>query len=214
LVALLASLALAGAAGSARSQPTMGTGIYTVQLDPRLCPSPLCGGYWVALANGARTRCADGIRRARCYAAKAVDEHRDPLETAIAEGALVRAELESSEYEGIGPLGVVAVAAVYEPAGRATVTGGYYRVVDTRVRCVRAPCFSYRVTQLNGRTRTTTSDVDLGTAGATRAEVARALKALRTKNGLFARGRFTREADGGRSFRTSRLFLRVPPPRA
>jgi hypothetical protein len=214
LFGILAVSVAAALAGSGRSQPPIGTGLYSVRVDPRLCPSPLCGGYWVALANGARTRCADGTRRARCYVATAVDEHRHPLEVSIPDGGLVRADLESRDFEGLGKLGVLAVAVVFAPAGAAPVSGGYYRIVDTGIRCVRAPCFSYRATQLNGSTRTTISGVDLGAAAATSAEVARAEVALRAKNGLLARGRFAKSPDGGRVFRALRLYLRAPQPRA
>ena len=47
--------------------------MFLVEHDPRLCPSPACGGYWVALANGVRTRCGDGTREKRCYDARAVN---------------------------------------------------------------------------------------------------------------------------------------------
>ncbi|MGH3136067.1 MAG: DUF6748 domain-containing protein [Gaiellaceae bacterium] len=214
LVVLLTIVVGGSTVGPARTQPAIGSALYTVSVDPRLCPSPLCGGYWVALANGARTRCTDGKRSARCYVAKAVNQDHHPLDVSIPDGALVRAGIESWEYEGIGSLGVLAVAVVYAPAGKAPVSGGYYRVVDTGIRCIRAPCFSYRATQVNGSTRTTMSDVDLGAAHATSAEVGRADAALRTKNGLFARGRFARTADGGRVFRALRLYLRAPQPRA
>lgn len=201
-------------AGSARGDPPVGTSVYAVRVDPRLCPSPLCGGYWVALANGARTRCADGARRPRCYVAKAVDQHRHPLEPSVPDGALARATIEASDYGGLGRLGVLAVAAVYVPAGSASVSGGYYRIADTGLRCVRAPCFSYRATQVNGRTRTQLSGIDLGAAKASPADVVRAEAALRTKNGLLARGRFATSPDGGRIFRALRLYLRAPQPRA
>jgi Domain of unknown function (DUF6748) len=183
--------------------------LYTVRVDPRLCPSPLCGGYWVALANGARTRCADGLRHPRCYVARAVDTSGNPL-GAIVDGALVRGAL------GVGrdDLGEVVVIGVYAPAGSAAVSGGFYRVVDTGVRCIRAPCFSYRATQVNGSTRTTVSDVDLQASEATPAEIVRARTSLQTKNGVIARGRFARTPAGGRVFRALRLYLREPQPRA
>ena len=126
----------------------------------------------------------------------------------------MRADLEPWEFEGFGNLGALAVAAVFAPAGTAPVSGGYYRVVDRGIRCVRAPCFSYRATQVNGSTRTTMSGVNLESARATPAEVARAEAALQTKNGLLARGRLASTPDGGRVFRTLRLYLRVPQPRA
>jgi hypothetical protein len=214
LAAALALVAVGGAAGPASSAAPIGSGVYTVRVDPRLCPSPLCGGYWVAFANGARTTCADGRRRPRCYVAKAVDEERHPLEVAVPDLGLARADLESWDFEGVGRLGVLAVTVVFTPAGSAPVSGGYYRVVDTGVRCVRTPCFSFRVTQVNGSTRTTTSGVDLRASGALAGEIARAQAALHTKNGLIAQGRFARTPDGGRLFRATRLYLRAPQPRA
>jgi hypothetical protein len=214
LTAILTLVAMSCLAGSARSEPPVGTSVYAMRVDPRLCPSPLCGGYWVALANGARTRCADGTTRPRCYVAKAVDERRHPLELSVPDGALARATIEASDYGGLGRLGVLAVAAVYAPAGSASASGGYYRVSDTGLRCVRAPCFSYRATQVNGRTRTPVSGIDLGATKASPVDVVRAEAALRTKSGLLARGRFDKSADGGRVFRALRLYLRAPQPRA
>ena len=186
----------------------VGSTYYLAQPDPRLCPSPLCGGYWVSLANRGRTRCHDGVLRARCYVARAVDEDRHPLNAGVPDGALARAAIESSSYEGFGKLGVLVVADIFSPAGRAPVTGTFYRVVDTGIRCVRAPCFSWRASRLNESVRITVSDLDLGATRATPQELERAEAALGTKNGLFARGRITSTPDDGRLFRATRVFLR------
>ena len=200
-------------AGSAARQPPTGTAIYVARHDPRLCPSPRCGGYWVAIANGVRTRCSDGLRHVRCYVARAVDARGRTLGGNIAEDALVRGAIDA--WRGaFDDLDELVVAAVYAPAGAASVSGGYYRVIDTGIRCIRAPCFSYRAAQVNGSTRTTVSSLDLGASDATPAEVDRAQAALGSKNGLYARGRFARTPDGGRVFRALRLYLRAPLPRA
>ncbi len=210
LVAIvLAALCPLVAASADGRQPTTGTAMYVVRHDPRLCPSPLCGGYWVAIANGARTRCADSLRRPRCYVADAFGVGGGPLAD-IPEEALVRGALDV----GRDDLGRLVVSAVYAPLGEAATGGGFYRITDTGIRCVRAPCFSYRVTQVNGATRTTVSSLDLEAAGVTPKAVARALAAVETKNGLYARGRFALTPDGGREFRASRLYLRETPPRA
>ena len=103
---------------------------------------------------------------------------------------------------------------MYGPAGTAAVGGGYYRVVDTGIVCIRAPCFSFRAQQVNGSSRITTSAVDLAASGAAAAEIERAQSALRTMDGLYARGRFAPTPDGGRVFRALRLYLRAPLPRA
>jgi hypothetical protein len=204
-VILLATVA----AASAGRQPPSGTAMYVVRIDPRLCPSPMCGGYWVALANAARTRCQDGLRHPRCYVATAATPGGTPLGS-IAEGALVRGAIDV----GRDDFGELVATAVYRPAGARPARGGYYRLRDTGIRCVRAPCFSYSATQVNGSTRTTTSGVDLAAAKPTPNGLARAQKALRTTNGLYARGTFSTGLDGGRTFHATRLFLRAPLPRA
>jgi hypothetical protein len=210
-ILLLSAVAVAlVAAGTAQS--TSRSGVYTIQGDPRMCPSPVCGGYWVALANGARTHCADGSTAPRCYVARAVDASGRTVE--VAAGGLVRARLELSETGDFRDLGIAVVSSTYAPAGTGTVTGGYYRLADTGIRCILAPCFSYTATQLNGSTRTMASELELASSGATRTELARATSALRAADGLLARGRFARTREGGRVFRASRLFLRAPLPRA
>lgn len=211
-VGIVAILLVSGIAtsSSAARQPPVGTAMYVVRADQRLCPSPRCGGYWAAIANGARTRCADGQRRPSCYVARTVDRNLRPREVDLPDGALVRGAIDSQDFGGFGRLDVLVVVAVYAPAGKATVSGGYYRVVDTGIRCVRAPCYSYRATQVNGSTRVAASSVDLEAARASAAETARAEAGLRTKNGLYARGRFGRTPDGGHVFRALRLYLRAP----
>jgi hypothetical protein len=206
IVLVLCGIAVANAVAR---QPPAGTAMYVVRHDPRLCPSPLCGGYWVAIANGARTRCVDDLRRARCYVADAVRTGGSPVGD-IAEEALVRGAIDV----GRDDLGELVVSAVYAPAGEATPSGGFYRVTDTGIRCVRAPCFSYRVTQVNGVTGTMVSSLDLEAAQVTTKAVARAQAAVETKNGLYARGRFAASPDGGRVFRPLRLYLRELQPRA
>jgi len=211
-VGLVATLLLVTgvlASTTAARQPPTGTAMFVIRHDARLCPSPRCGGYWVALANGARTRCADGLRHLRCYAARAVDAKGNPLGD-IAEGALVRGAIDAGQDD----LGELAATAVYTPSGRSRIAGGYYRLVDTGIRCVRAPCFSYAATQVNGRTRATLSEVGLTLARATAEQVGRARRALGTADGLYARGLFVLRPKGGRAFFALRLFLRAPLPRA
>lgn len=179
--------------------------MYVAQQDPRLCPSPLCGGYWVQLANRARTRCSDGALRARCYAARAVDEERQPLGTAVPQGALVRADLEPWRFEGLGELGALVVARAFTPVGGEASSGRYFRVVDRGIRCVRAPCFSLRASVLNGDERIALSGIGLSAAPVGTRE--RIEVALGTKDGVLARGRIVRVQDGGRVLRATRFFL-------
>jgi hypothetical protein len=214
LLAFLLAVAGIAASSSVARTPPSGTAMFLLQHDPRLCPSPLCGGSWVALANGVRTRCGNGQQQARCYVGHTVDRTGRPLAGDIPEGALVRGAIELGQKLGDRVLDRLRVWAVYEPVGTAAVSGGFYRVVDTGIRCIRAPCFSYRAGQVNGSSHVTASEIDLEASGATATEIERARSALRTKDGLYARGRFATTSDGGRAFRALRFYLRGPQPRA
>jgi hypothetical protein len=214
LVAILVTVVGVTAAGAPARTPPKGTSMFVVQHDPRLCPSPMCGGYWVALANGVRTRCGNGQPAARCYVARTVDRYGRPFTRDVPEGSLVRGAIELGQTFGDRILDRLRVWAVYAPAGTAAASGGYYRVVDNGIRCIRAPCFSYRAGAVNGTSRVMASEVDLQSSDATAAEVERAQAAVGSADGLYARGRFATTPDGGRVFRALRFFLRAPQPRA
>ncbi len=214
MIAFVSALAGAGP-GAAGPPPVVARSIYVVQPDPRLCPSPLCGGYWVSRANHARTRCHDGLLRPRCYVAIAVSKMtRKPLTAGLPANALVQAAIGPWTFEGFGELGAVVVAEVWEPVGRELPTGDFFSLRDIGVRCIRAPCFSLLAWRLNRPYRVTVSDVDLGLARSTPETLRRAEAALTTPEGLLASGDIFRAADGGRVFRASQVFLRAGQPRA
>jgi len=218
VVALFACGALLGLASPASSDPAVaGSSFYVVQGDPRLCPSPLCGGYWVALANRARIRCSDGALRPRCYVAQAIGDDRRPLGAGLPDGSLVRAEIASRRFGSFGELGALVVADVWAPVGGGA-KGDYFRARDLGVRCVRAPCFSIRTTRVNGTSRITVSSLDLLSATAssqpTRGELARAQAALTSTDGLFVLGRIIRTGEAGSILQASRIYLRAAKRRA
>jgi hypothetical protein len=210
LIGILVALAMAipAAAGSS----SVGSFQYLVEPDPRACPSPLCGGYWVTLANHRQTACSDGVLRRRCYVAVAVDSRRRELENGVPDGAIVRAGLESRVFGPFGELGVLVVADVRAPAGREP-TGPFFRVRDLGIRCIRAPCFSFRAGRLNTTYRITLSGVDLRPARLSERDQDRAEAALGTANGLFVSGNVVATADGGRTLRVSRVYLKAATPR-
>jgi hypothetical protein len=206
--AAAALLALPAAGGPA----SVGSAQYVVRADPRLCPSPLCGGYWVALANHSRTLCTDERFRPRCYVATAVDEEQHPV-TGLWDAALVRGELEPWTFEGFGELGALVVGTIRVPAGPGA-RGVYFRVRDLGIRCVRAPCYSLRTVRLNTWTRGAVSGLDLGSARLDRAQRERAQRELTSASGLLLLGTVERRADGSRVLRASRVYLEAPQPRA
>jgi Domain of unknown function (DUF6748) len=201
------TVAVAGASSALGSTSPVVQSIYVARLDPRACPSPLCGGYWIARANDARTRCHDGLLRPRCYVADAADADGNPLDAGIPDGALVRARIEPRAYEGFRALGVLVASDVRAPVGKG-VKGVYYRVRDVGIRCVRAPCFHLRAARLNRSSRTTVSSLDLTSiARPSPKELARAEAALSTSNGLWLLGTVIETSDGGRILQASRFYL-------
>jgi hypothetical protein len=203
---LLSSAAIAAAPG-ASAPLRVGSTFYLVEADPRLCPSPACGGYWVRLVNRSRTRCSDGIERERCYVARAVDEERHPLGSAVTHGAIARAEIEPWRFEGLGELGMLVVARIFKPVGSAKPTGRYFRLVDIGIRCVRAPCFTIRAPLLNTSKHTMLSGL-AATGTVAESLVARVERALARKEALLVQGRVQGTADGGRDLLCSRFFFR------
>jgi len=197
---------------AAGGPPPVGTFQYLVEPDPRACPSPFCGGYWVSLANHPRTTCHDGVLRPQCYAAVAVDAQRHELETGVPAGAIARANIAARRFNAFGELGVLVVADVRAPLGEKP-TGPYFRVKDLGIRCVRAPCFSLRAGRLNTTYRVTLSGLDLRPARLTTSDRDRVEAALRATNGLFASGRIVRTADDGLVLRVSRVYLKAATPR-
>ncbi len=218
-IALLTCLAVLvgmfGGAPQAATRPAEGSSFYVVTPDPRLCPSPLCGGYWVSLANHARTRCHDDLLRLRCYVAIAVSTlTRKPLATPLPAGSLAHAAIGTWTFGGVGELGAVWVTDASTPVGNAAPSSHFYRLQDSGIRCIRAPCFWLRATRLNSSSRATGSDLDLTATGASESELDRAQAALRSPGGLLAAGRFVAATDGGRIFRATRIYLRAKQPRA
>jgi hypothetical protein len=129
--------------------------------------------------------------------------------------ALARAVVGSWTFEGFGELGAIFVAEVWKPVSIAPPTGDFFRLRDTGVRCIRAPCFSFRVGRLQTSSHTTlVSGVDLGPARRSPDTTRRAETALGTPEGLLSSGGITATADGGRLFRATQVYLKTATPRA
>ena len=179
--------------------------VYVVRADPRLCPSPLCGGYWIALANRTRTKCLDRKFRPRCYVASAW-----PASRTIQDGAVVQGGIAAGDVPGFEHLGMLIATDVRNPVG-AVAAGSFHRLRDIGVRCVREPCFSIRASRLNTAGSMLVSGVDLRSVELSEEQEMRAGLAL-VGDGLVAAGRAVSAAEGGRVFRASRIYLRGRQP--
>jgi hypothetical protein len=76
-------------------------------------------------------------------------------------------------------LAALAAQLVWRATGSSGDPGGaVFRVVDTGVRCIRAPCFSFRATTAETGRSVQLSGVDLGAPGVSSASLRRATRLL------------------------------------
>ena len=221
--ALLSGAAPAEGGGVSSSTPSW----YLARGDPRLCPSPICGGLFVHLVNRSRTICGDGARRPSCYVATAdlaalevSAARRAALVGLLSSGrALARGALVRGLVQGFPQLDTLVVTEIRPASGsRRTPTGVFRRLRDNRVRCIAAPCFSIDAWKLNPTStgsRVTVSSVDLTATGATEAARLRALRQI-ARGDLIASGRIVAvpkagPAGTGRVFVGSQFYVRTEP---
>jgi hypothetical protein len=216
------ALAQIGAGSAAGDSELQSPTYYLGRADPRLCPSPVCGGLWLTPVNGARPSCRDPAGRA-CYVTRLAfresevsEARRQRLTQLVAEGrALVLGHLGRANVAGFPDLQALRVVDVWQPASSRRPSGVFRMLRDNGVRCVTQPCFSIQATALNVPRGSTISEVDLGRTGATAAERRRALARISTRQ-LVAAGEIVRKpnagpAGAGRVFVATQIYFPVRP---
>ena len=210
LAAVVGALVLAAAATSALSASAVAPGaIFRVRPDLRMCPSPACGGLWVSRANQASTTCADGVVRRWCYVVgidPASRRHLILLRADRVSGLLVRGRIVRGGIPELRSLGRLVESEAWLAATLTPWSGTVFLVSDTGVRCVRAPCFSLRISTVNTVRTATASGLDLSGVTAAPALTRKAQAAL-TGVGLLVAGTIRRGADGGRTVVATQFFL-------
>jgi hypothetical protein len=208
---------LTGPASGASESTGALTSYYLGRADPRLCPSPMCGGIWLKLLNMPATVCDDGAKQQECYAAstdlsrlRADEKRRVQIQQLITEGrAVARGKLVRGLVEGFPELDTFVVSEVWAASsspGRAQ--GVFRRLRDSGIRCVTTPCFSTNAAVLNTRRVEKVSSVDLSRTGAPPAERRSALDDI--ARGLVAAGRILRRPGGRRAFVATQFYVRAP----
>lgn len=160
--ALAALVAVPGSGGAQLG----GYGYLTVTPDLRLCPSPLCGGFFVQAVNQASTTCADGSQQASCYVARA---DFGALEAPPSFGpgeVVVRGRIAAEDYPGFGNLGLLVAESAWAAATPQPGEGTFFRIRDLGIVCVTAPCLSLEARVLNQTATLALSRLDLGAVDA------------------------------------------------
>jgi hypothetical protein len=170
----------ADAAGDGKADASI-DGTYTyfaVKADLRKCAAPLCGGYFVEQLNRTTTTCADRSTAASCYA-PVLDWAESGLSTAQQEklvGAANRGALAGA------PVGIV--RGRFAPKdGRFIVTeawvaetdavphGVFVKVHDGGVKCITAPCESFRERALNSSRFAMIAGIEWAESGVSDAQI-------------------------------------------
>lgn len=178
-------IALSSAAPEAEAIPA--PVYFTVSPDMRLCPSPRCGGFWVRAINRRTTACADGTSAEACYVAS-IDWRAmggDPHISAAT--VIVKGNLRLQTYAGFGDLGVLVARDAWGSATALSPAGVTYRLSDSGIVCVAAPCFNVDAEALNLGLTLKLSGYDLSKVGATDEQIKLAALAYR-KGRLLASG--------------------------
>jgi hypothetical protein len=193
-------------------------GYYAVAPDPRLCPSPLCGGYWVARVNQPLTDCADGTRAQRCYVAEL-----DLAATGLSPGQiarvrsatghlLLRGAIVAKTFPAFGNLGVLRGREAWIGHARVVASGTFYRARDTGIVCIAYPCPTVRIALLGQERPTQTiAGVDLRDVAADPAD---GYAQLNTPEGLVAAGDLVEvsgPAGSSHELAASEYYLPVEP---
>jgi len=192
----------------------------------RKCPYTLCGGYFVKSVNQALTRCADGTMQKECHAIELnttalgwTDEQRAAFDAQFSQGlAIVRATLDP-EPRGLYTGDVLNVSEAWQGQATHKGWGDFFRVKDTGIRCIAAPCPSLGVTKLNvGKDPIYASDIDLQHTGASKTAVAAGQDALYSTgilaNGALGTVKIATPQGGtvrGKKFLASQFYLPAKP---
>jgi hypothetical protein len=206
LAAALAAVALVVATARAEGPATLAplaSDIYRLRADARLCPSPMCGGFWASGVNKTLTTCLDGVSRPACYVGS-IDLTALPvtaqssLRSALSSGrVLLEGAFASKRTVGdeLPRLAALVASNGWLAAGAGPEKGIVYKVADNGIRCIRAPCFSYRASVVNGTRSAALSRVALGLAKLPADALGRARAAL-AHGGLLASGAVKTEGVG------------------
>ncbi|MBK9037252.1 MAG: hypothetical protein IPL61_39420 [Myxococcales bacterium] len=189
---------------------------YHVEADARRCASPYCGGYWVSRANRSDTKCADGVYADRCYVAEIrwsllgmTPDTIDGIVGAIhTSPVLLRGTVVNKSFGAdIGRLGEFKPTEAWLGQGPNAPTGPFAIVEETGVRCMAAPCNSFREKKLNSSATAALAELGWDHADVDDDQIGDGITELFVRNIIIAGDRYTvRGAAGSAKARTVTQF--------
>jgi Domain of unknown function (DUF6748) len=182
---------------------------FAVRRDLRRCASPRCGGYFVSRVNQRRTRCPDGQQMTECYVAEIDWSGHSQTEP---NRLLIRGDLQSRSYRGVGRFGLLRVREVWEAASDKLPSGDFFRARDRGVRCITHPCLSHHEARLNTAASRNIAGVELNGVGASDDRMSEAFKAMTSPDGIIVSGSHKQvSGPGGRevTLEASQFYLQT-----
>ena len=197
LVPLVPHTALAQASGSEAGGLMPSHSYYVVtRIDPRMCPSPICGGVYVRLVNKFRTTCADGKSATECHAPmldwsalRLTPDETIALENEFrGQRILARGTLQKVDTP-FGPLAGLVVTDAWRGVTGNDPIGVFYGIRPSGIVCITYPCPELLALRLNQyRTRLELHSLDLTASGADASQLEVANAALYQGTGLLVSG--------------------------
>ena len=189
------------------------------RLDPRMCPAPICGGYFVKEVNKPKTKCADGTWQRDCHAGQldafALGWSSDALASFSEQfgqrHALVRGKLRQIELDSL-KADTLVVEEGWLGQALSKPIGTFFGAKATGIVCITFPCPSILERKLNFRTKRLLVEIDLAASGASGEQVETGYKALSWPVGILAVGEHQMITDpAGRALKlvTSEFYLPV-----
>ncbi len=195
---------------------------FSVRPDLRKCPSPQCGGVFVQTVNRLTTRCPDGKLRPECYVAEVnlaalalPPEEEDAVRERIQNGTvLLNGHLANKPFSPLGGPATFNAVEVWLSATDARPSGEFFRILDSGLVCIAAPCLSFQEFKLNTFISRAIAGIDLSLVGADEKQLAAAGDALLTDSGILATGKHgivTGPAGEAQALTASQFYLAVQP---
>jgi hypothetical protein len=108
-----------GTGTSSNSAPLADQAYFAIRADRRLCPSPICGGFWVSELNQSETHCADGTvatQTTGCYVAEINSDTQGLAERTRQIGtAIVKGKILPKTFASFGNLGQLSISEGWQP---------------------------------------------------------------------------------------------------
>ena len=169
------------------------------RIDPRLCPSPICGGVYVKRVNRKISRCADGTYAEECYAPiidwtalALTQEETWKLEDEFSgKRVLARGALRMLETP-YGPLPELVATDAWRGTTGNEATGYFFGLRPSGIVCITSPCPELIALRLNRRSRFLAHGLDLAVSGANASQIETGLTALYQGAGLLVSGQLAR----------------------